>query len=96
MEKPNCYKCKYREGLVGSAHSKCMHHDVGLITEDPACKIVGILASARGMSIPLPPNKLNIKGNPHGIKKGWFNWPLNFDPVWLDACDGFAKKADQD
>jgi hypothetical protein len=21
---------------------------------------------------------------------GWFVWPLNFDPVWLENCDGFS------
>jgi len=31
-----------------------------------------------------------VKGNPHGIRNGWFMWPLNFDPVWLDSCDGFS------
>ncbi len=30
-----------------------------------------------------------VKGNPHGIRNGWFNWPWNFDPVWLVDCDGF-------
>jgi hypothetical protein len=32
----------------------------------------------------------SVSGNPHGIKKGWFIWPLNFDPVWLESCDGFS------
>lgn len=36
-------------------------------------------------------HKLGIKGNPHGIVNGWFNWPYNFDPVWLDACGGFER-----
>jgi hypothetical protein len=31
-----------------------------------------------------------VIGNPHGIKHGWFNWPLNFDPTWLISCDGFS------
>ena len=30
-----------------------------------------------------------VKGNPHGIKMGWFVWPYNFDPVWLVSCNGF-------
>lgn len=34
----------------------------------------------------------NTKGNDHGIKKGWFMWPFNFDPVWLIECDGFKSK----
>ena len=37
-------------------------------------------------------NKLNIEANYHGIRNGWFYWPLNFDPVWLENCDGFEKR----
>lgn len=33
-----------------------------------------------------------VKGNPHGIKNGWFRWPFNFDPTWLVECDGFKQK----
>ena len=36
--------------------------------------------------------ELEIQGHPHGIAKGWFIWPLNFDPIWLEACDGFEAK----
>ena len=32
----------------------------------------------------------NVTGNPHGIRSGWFLWPLNFDPTWLESCDGFS------
>lgn len=28
----------------------------------------------------------------HGIKKGWFIWPFNFDPIWLINCNGFKEK----
>lgn len=33
-----------------------------------------------------------VVGLQHGIKNGWFDWPANFDPVWLVSCDGFAPK----
>lgn len=33
----------------------------------------------------------NVTGDKHGISKGWFIWPLNFDPTWLDACDGLSN-----
>jgi hypothetical protein len=33
-----------------------------------------------------------VKGNAHGIKNGWFHWPYNFDPVWLQYCDGSSDK----
>ena len=36
--------------------------------------------------------KAKVKGNPIGIKGGWFKWPFNFDPVWLESCDGYSNK----
>jgi hypothetical protein len=36
-----------------------------------------------------------MKGYPHGIKNGWFNYPILFDPVWMEKeCDNFEKKDD--
>ena len=38
--------------------------------------------------------KINIKVNPIGVRisilRGWFIWPINFDPIWLKSCDGFT------
>lgn len=31
-------------------------------------------------------------GSAHGIRNGWFRWPVNFDPVWLETCDGFSTR----
>lgn len=35
-------------------------------------------------------HKADVIGNQHGIKNGWFRWPLNFDPTWLESCNGFS------
>lgn len=32
----------------------------------------------------------HVEGVPHGIVKGWFKWPVNYDPVWLVSCDGYS------
>lgn len=32
-----------------------------------------------------------VLGDAHGMKMGWFYWPVNFDPTWLKSCDGFAS-----
>ena len=80
-KKFNCYKCKYRDGIAGSAHSCCRHPQA----QSPLANLFGIMGVGY-------PRKLNIKANHHGIKKGWFMWPLNFDPVWLENCDGFESK----
>lgn len=30
--------------------------------------------------------------NQTGVSKGWFMFPLNFDPIWADKCDAFIHK----
>jgi hypothetical protein len=35
---------------------------------------------------------IKVVGNPRAIAKGWFIWPLNYDPGWLISCDGFEAK----
>ena len=73
VEKPNCYKCKHRSELVYSAHSECKH----------PLALYELAANLNGASV------LGVRGNAHGIKKGWFMFPFNFDPVWLDSCNAF-------
>ena len=35
----------------------------------------------------------NMSGNPHGIRNGWFLYPLLFDPVWKERiCGNFAER----
>ena len=74
--KPDCYKCKYRGNVPGSAHSCCKY---------PGNK-TGIF------DMFMNAEKLKIKANPHGVRSGWFMWPVNFDPVWLENCVGFKQK----
>jgi hypothetical protein len=73
VEKPNCYKCKYRSELVYSAHSECKHP---LAIYEARAQILG-------------GTLLNVSGSPYGIRNGWFRYPFNFDPTWLKSCNGF-------
>ncbi len=92
MAKPNCYKCKYRGRVAGSAHSSCKHPSVG--KTDPMDKMIAILASVGRAPAPSSDaaKELNITASAHGINSGWFSWPFNFDPMWLNTCDGFISK----
>ena len=80
-EKPNCYECKYRGSVPGSAHSCCNYpgNDTGFFS---------LFDDGNRANMEL----LGIGGNPHGVRMGWFMWPINFDPVWLLSCKGFEKK----
>ena len=32
----------------------------------------------------------DMTGNPHGIKEGWFMYPINFDPCWKSrSCKNY-------
>lgn len=88
--KPDCYSCAHRGEVPGSAHSSCKHPKAG--GKDPGANVFAILASV-GRVAPVVDMDgaaaLNIAGHRHGIANGWFNWPFNFDPVWLENCDGF-------
>lgn len=88
---PNCYECKWRREVPGSAHSRCTHPSIGPI--NPMQELMSIFASV-GRVPPVVGNtkELAIKGNPRGIAGGWFNWPVNFDPIWLEHCNGFEAK----
>jgi hypothetical protein len=58
-------------------------------------EILGIFGSI-GRTPPIQADTgLNVKGSQHGIERGWFNWPFNFDPTWLESCDGFESKEKQ-
>jgi hypothetical protein len=78
--KPDCYQCKYRGTIPGDAHSCCNY---------PGTK-TGILDYFVPENQPIADN-LKIRANYIGIKKGWFHWPVNFDPVWLENCEGFCS-----
>ena len=76
-----CYSCEYRGSVPGDAHSCCRHPEVG----DPTMAFFG------GKSLVLLLDKLEIQINEHGFNQGWAYWPMNFDPVWIDNCNGYKE-----
>lgn len=83
-KKFNCYTCEYRGTIPGNCHSCCKYPGTSTGMFD--------YFNHTNSSIAL---KLNIRGNPHGIMSGWFYWPINFDPVWLENCDGYKKQGSE-
>ena len=84
---PNCYECEYRGTIPGDAHSMCHHPEVKQ-DSNMFMALADMLAGKNEGAV----RKLNIRGNAHGIRSGWFMWPANFDPTWLENCDGFKSK----
>ena len=89
---PDCYECKHRSSIPGDAHSRCIHPSI--VGTGPVSEVFSIFASVGRMTPVInavAAANLNVSGNPHGVRRGWFNWPYNFDPAWLNSCDGFEK-----
>jgi len=80
LSKPDCYKCTYRKNLPGDTHSKCIY-------PNNEVSVLDLFSTANQDN----GNLLDIQAISHGVKKGWFNWPVNFDPVWLTNCNGFTS-----
>ena len=37
------------------------------------------------------------KGAEHGRRNGWWSFPLNYDPVWMEGeCGAFSKDIDRE
>jgi hypothetical protein len=67
-----------------------------LADKEPLDELISILAGVGRVKVGAPVNDLGVKGNEHGIKNGWFCWPFNFDPVWLEACNGFTAQKEKE
>lgn len=94
MTKPNCYDCKFRRSVPGDAHSRCGHPKA--TSHNSFDNILALMLSMAKAGQPIENKGLKVKGNEHGIRNGWFAWPFNFDPAWLEECNGFEnKKEDQ-
>ena len=94
MDRPDCYECKHRSFLPGSSHSRCSHPSTKTVG-DPLLEVLGIFASVGRVAPILADTGLHVKGHITGIARGWFNWPFNFDPVWLLECDGFEARKEE-
>lgn len=90
--KPNCYECKYRKNLIGDAHSSCAHPSNEKIAKDLMINMLAKLATIVRTDSNKEQSDIHVVGNPYGIRMGWFNYPWNFDPTWLESCDGFIQK----
>ena len=74
-----CYSCVHRASVPGDAHIQCM-------------KFQDILGE-NAFTVAAHPNRVDgvPKGDPHGIRSGWFVFPFNYDPTWMRSECKFYK-----
>lgn len=73
-----CYTCKHKGNVAGSAHSSC--NALG----EPFEVMMYVLSGTEP--------RVPIQANSHGIESGWFTWPIDFDPTWLEYCGMYEEK----
>lgn len=95
MEKPDCFKCRYMRKNPGSAHIRCGHPSNKKLLEDSMLNLLALFATGSKLPISYAPKELKIEADQGAINSGWFNYPWDFDPIWLKNCEGY-KEVDKD
>jgi hypothetical protein len=87
MRKPNCYDCKFRGEIPGSAHSCCTILKKDEDEKNPYTIMTELGLSTGKLELINEHDRMPlVKLNEHGVNNGWAAWPLNFDPVWVESC----------
>lgn len=99
MKKPNCYTCRFRTTVPGSAHSCCTviretAKELGM--EDAKAVLLESAVAFGKATITVNSAEPAVKLNPHGVKNGWATWPFDFDPTWVDSCEFETAKKDEE
>ena len=85
----SCRNCKYHRQLSGNAHLACLHPFV----ENFGMAQIFLFLTIGSQDKTI--NPLEIRANEKGLMNGWFNWPFDFDPVWLENCNGFEEATNE-
>lgn len=83
--KPACYQCPHRGSLPGDAHSSCQHPVLSHNAVDRILAPMHLMMGVQSASM----RALDLHADPYGVASGWCLWPLNFDPIWIDQCNGY-------
>ena len=76
-----CNTCPFKCNIPGDAHISC-GHPVFTKNQDIAIKVsIGIML---GYTNSLK-DTLGLSFNSHGVSNGWCNFPVNYDPIWVEG-----------
>lgn len=97
----NCYGCKHRGQVPGSAHSSCSHPVISSIQAKAGFfdallwfSMVGTNTNPVGITLNVKDDNGDeidsslpiMEWNEVGIRNGYVQYPYNFDPTWLVYC----------
>ena len=87
----NCYTCKFKGTVPGSAHSSCgaLSH---IIENKEEAKAMEFLISLGMKTLTKEDGSPAVELDPHGVRNGWASWPIDFDPTWVSSCAFYTDK----
>lgn len=82
MTKNNCFNCDFKGSVAGSCHSSCNYPKIDKHTK---LKIyTGIISNFPETNQFLKEN-FGFTVDKHPVVNGWFNFPIDFDPSWIQG-----------
>lgn len=83
----SCGNCRFQDNTLSSAHIKC-----DVLGDD----LASLMAVVHPPTIQVGNAKMRlVQGKQAGMERGWFTWPMEFDPIWLLWCFLYEDKEDE-
>lgn len=83
----DCSNCKFVKNLPSTHHKACGVLNNFTLEIAVLAGKAEIQISNKDGSDPRPAVEVSNWGKAHG----WADWPLQFDPIWIDKCAFFTK-----
>lgn len=85
----DCHNCAFASNVSGSTHIQC-----NFVKEKLGPHAI-LFAINPIVSLKDVKDVLGFGFNEHGVKNGWCQFPLNYDPVWLEGECNIKKALDK-
>lgn len=82
MTQNNCFNCDFKGSVAGSCHSSCNYPK---IDEQIKLKISMLLIGNFPEANKFLKENFGFTVDQHPVANGWFNFPLDFDPSWIQG-----------
>lgn len=76
----NCHSCQFKKSIPGNAHISCGHPEIN--HRGINLLIFGQVLVGNGNILK---DHLGFTFNPRGVQSGWCNFPMEYDPIWLEG-----------
>lgn len=87
-ERNNCRECPYSKPNPQSSHHLACHHPI-FANAVERFKFALALLNTPTLEVTATPEDGEpyplLKFNPRSVQRGWCNYPIDFDPIWVDC-----------